>query len=121
MSILQESSTFQFTLKRFLHHTGASFIPARLHPGSVMSLYIQLHDTNLNFILEQVIPERVHPGGRTGSKFSFWIEIWPNVPKVSYKGDMELGTWIDQADQLTHVFDPLMFLSHFHSRIRTSM
>ena len=34
---------------------------------------------------------------------------------------MELGTWNGWADQLTHIFDPPMFLPHFSSRMTTSM
>ena len=36
---------------------------------------INLHDTNQNFIPKQVIPERVYPGSRTESKFSFRNEV----------------------------------------------
>ena len=62
-------------LRRCLHDTRSSFIPVRLHPGSILSIYICLHDTNQNCIPERVIPERLHPGSRIGSKFSFQNEI----------------------------------------------
>ena len=32
-------------LRRCLHATGSSSIAARLHPGSIPSIYIRLHDT----------------------------------------------------------------------------
>ena len=73
-------------LRRCLHDTRSSFIPVRLHPGSILSIYICLHDTNQNCIPERVIPERLHPGSRTGSKFSFQNEICLHVPPVSCKG-----------------------------------
>ena len=73
-------------LGRCLHDTRSSFIPVRLHPGSILSIYICLHDTNQNCIPERVIPERLHPGSRIGSKFSFQNEICLHVPPVSCKG-----------------------------------
>ena len=73
-------------LRRCLHDTRSSFIPVRLHPGSILSIYICLHDTNQNCIPERVIPERLHPGSRIGSKFSFQNEICLHVPPVSCKG-----------------------------------
>ena len=75
-------------LRRCLHDTRSSFIPVRLHPGSILSIYICLHDTNQNCIPERVIPERLHPGSRIGSKFSFQNEICLHVPPVSCKGGM---------------------------------
>ena len=39
------------------HNTGSSFIPVRLHPGSILHLYTRLHDTGSSFI-----PIRLHPG-----------------------------------------------------------
>ena len=72
--------------RRCLHDTRSSFIPVRLHPGSILSIYICLHDTNQNCIPERVIPERLHPGSRIGSKFSFQNEICLHVPPVSCKG-----------------------------------
>ena len=71
---------------RCLHDTRSSFIPVRLHPGSILSIYICLLDTNQNCIPERVIPERLHPGSRIGSKFSFQNEICLHVPPVSCKG-----------------------------------
>ena len=44
-------------LRRCLHDTGSSFIPVRLHPGSILSIYIRLHGTGSSFI-----PVRLHPG-----------------------------------------------------------
>ena len=73
-------------LRRCLHDTRSSFIPVRLHPGSILSIYICLHATNQNCIPERVIPERLHPGSRIGSKFSFQNEICLHVPSVSCKG-----------------------------------
>ena len=73
-------------LRRCLHDTRSSFIPVRLHPGSILSIYICLHDTNQNCIPERVVPERLHPGSRIGSKFSFQNEICLYVPSVSCKG-----------------------------------
>ena len=73
-------------LRRCLHDTRSSFIPVRLHPGSILSIYICLHDTNQNCIPERVVPERLHPGSRIGSKFSFQNEICLHVPSVSCKG-----------------------------------
>ena len=75
-------------LRRCLHDTRSSFIPVRLHPGSILSIYICLHDTNQNCITEWVIPERLHPDSRIGSKFSFQNEICLHVPPVSCKGGM---------------------------------
>ena len=71
---------------RCLHDTRSSFIPVRLHPGSILSIYICLHDTNQNCIPERVVPERLHPGSRIGSKFLFQNEICLHVPSVSCKG-----------------------------------
>ena len=73
-------------LRRCLHDTRSSFIPVRLHPGSILSIYICLHDTNQNCIQERVIPERLHPGSRIGSKFLFQNEICLHVPPMSCKG-----------------------------------
>ena len=73
-------------VRRCLHDTRSSFIPVRLHPGSILSIYICLHDTNQNCIPERVVPERLHPGSRIGSKFSFQNEICLHVPSVSCKG-----------------------------------
>ena len=73
-------------VRRCLHDTRSSFIPVRLHSGSILSIYICLHDTNQNCIPERVIPERLHPGSRIGSKFSFQNEICLHVPPVSCKG-----------------------------------
>ena len=39
------------------HLCRLSFIPVRLHPGSILSIYIRLHDTGSSFI-----PVRPHPG-----------------------------------------------------------
>ena len=77
---------FKTQLRRCLHDTRSSFIPVRLHPGSILSIYICLHDTNQNCIPERVIPERLHPGSHIGSKFSFQNEICLHVPPVSCKG-----------------------------------
>ena len=89
-------------LRRCLHDTRSSFIPVRLHPGSILSIYICLHDTNQNCIPERVIPERLHPGSRIGSKFSFQNEICLHVPPVSCKGGTgsfrygnKLVDWLD--------------------------
>ena len=60
--------------------------------------------------------QNFHSGSKSGRTFQKY-----HVKEVRAYSGTELGTWIDQADQLTHVFDPLMFLSHFHSRMRTSM
>ena len=75
-------------VRRCLHDTRSSFIPVRLHPGSMLSIYICLHDTNQTCVPERVIPERPHPGSRIdiGSKFSFQNEICLHVPPVSCKG-----------------------------------
>ena len=110
-------------VRRCLHDIRSSFIPVRLHPGSMLSIYICLHDTNQTCVPERVIPERPHPGSRIdiGSKFSFQNEICLHVPPVSCKGGTEISKWIGWADQLTHVFDPSMLLQHFHSRMKTSM
>ena len=81
--------TYKFpraSIRRCLHDTRSSFIPVRLHPGSILSIYICLHDTNQNCIPERVIPERLHPGSRIGSKFSFQNEICLHVPPVLCKG-----------------------------------
>ena len=72
--------------RRCLHDTRSSFIPVRLHPGSILSICICLHDSNQNCIPERVIPERLHSGSRIGSKFSFQNEICLHVPLVSCKG-----------------------------------
>ena len=72
--------------RRCLHDTRSSFIPVRLHPGCILSIYICLHDTNQNCIPERTIPERLHPGSHIGSKFSFQNEICLHVPPVSCKG-----------------------------------
>ena len=74
------------TLRRCLHDTRSSFIPVRLHPSSILSIYICLHDTNQNCIPKRVIPERLDPGSRIGSKFSFQNEICLHVPPLSCKG-----------------------------------
>ena len=42
-----------------------------------------------------------------------------HVKEVRAHSDMKLGMWIGWAGQLTHVFDLLMLLPHFHSRMRT--
>ena len=82
----KNSVLYVHRFRRCLHDTRSSFIPVRLHPGSILSIYICLHDTNQNCIPERVIPERLHPGSRIGSKFSFQNEICLHVPPVSCKG-----------------------------------
>ena len=114
------------TLRRCLHDTRSSFIPVRLHPGSILSIYICLHDINQNCIPERVIPERLHPvvasdpnfRSRTKSVYTFHQ---CHVKEVQVHSGTEISKWIGWADQLTHVFDPSMLLQHFHSRMRTSL
>ena len=80
-----------------LTDTRSSFISVRLHPGSVPSIYIHLHDTNTNFIPERVTPERVHPGNsgsRSGGTFHKY-----HAKEVRAHSGMELGTWTGWADQ----------------------
>ena len=42
----KRKSTPSYKLKAWLHDTGATFIPARVHSGSLLWLCIRLHDTN---------------------------------------------------------------------------
>ena len=53
-------------MKWCLHNTGLSFIPIRLHPGYILSIYICLHDTGSSFI-----PVRLHPGSIRSFKIHF--------------------------------------------------
>ena len=58
-----------------------------------------------------VAPDRnFHSGMKSGRTFHKY-----HVKEVQAHPDMELGTWIGWADQLTRVFDLPMFLPHFHS------
>ena len=65
-----------------------------------------------------VMPERVHPGSRARSKFSFRNENRSrtfhkyHAKEVRAHPGAESGTWICWADQLTHSLDPPMFLPH---------
>ena len=43
------------------------------------------------------------------------------VKEVRAHSGKELGTWISWADQLTHIFDPPMFLSNVYSRMVISL
>ena len=63
------------TLRGCLHDTGATFVPERVHSGSLSWLYICLHDTTTNFMLARVTPARVHPGSCTGARISLLYEI----------------------------------------------
>ena len=40
------SEIFKVSLRGCLHETGATFIPVRVHSGSLLWLYIRLHDTS---------------------------------------------------------------------------
>ena len=45
-STLRSYTSYKATLRGCLHDIGATFIPARVHSGSLLWLCIRLHDTN---------------------------------------------------------------------------
>ena len=113
-------------VRRCLHDTRSSFIPVRLHPGSILSIYICLHDTNQIVFRNEsfqndfipVVASDPNFRSRTKSVCTFHQ---CHVKEVRAHSGTEISKWIGWADQLTHVFDLSILLQHFHSRMRTSM
>ena len=56
--------------RRCLHDTGATFVPERVHSGSLSWLYIVYMIPPQNVMPARVTPALVHPGSRTRARIS---------------------------------------------------
>ena len=67
-----------------LHDTGSTFIPVRVHSGSLLWFCIRLHDTRQKRTPERVIPVRVHCFYFTGagSDYQSGTKTHPDVVKT---------------------------------------
>ena len=85
-----------------------------------VSICVYMIPTKISFQNEFIPVAAPDRSFRSGTKSSQTLNKY-HVKEVRAHSSTELGLWIGWADQLTHIFDPPMLLSHLHSRMRTSM